>query len=155
VDRSAIELRAKNPADSGEPPIAIVEAVLDGVTIDGFKLKFTIERSIYERYDTYAKLLTATDDPAFVKKHGRLFRKHGTIIYATLVRKIEWDGPENPNAQIDEHTVIVKGFGTIFFGEILIASTARRVTMLRFQLEPNDGGSAGGPDVDINGIWYP
>ena len=43
--------------------------------------------------------------------------RHGTTIYATLVRKIEWDGPANPNAKIDEHTVIVKDFGQIFFGE--------------------------------------
>lgn len=155
VERAAIELRAKNPAGSGEPPITVVEAVLDGVSIDGFKLKFTIERGVYEKYDTYAKVLTATDDPAFNKKYGRLFRKHDKIIYATLVRKIEWDGPANPKAQIDENTVIVDDFGTIFFGEVLIRSTSRRVTMLRFQLGSAEGGSAGGPDVDINGIWYP
>jgi hypothetical protein len=155
VDRAAIELRARNPAGSGEPPITIVEAALDGVTIDGFKLKFTIERSIYEKYDTYSKVVAASDDPAFVKKYGRLFRKHNAIIYATLVKKIEWDGPANPKARIDEHTVIVEDFGTIFFAEVLIRSTSRRVMMLRFKLGSNEGGSAGGPDVDINGIWYP
>lgn len=153
VDRAAIELRSKNPAESGEPPIAVVDAALDGVTIDGFKLKFTIERSVFERYDTYAKVLTACDDPSFKKKYGRLIRTSGGIMYATLIRKIEWDGPANPNAEIDEHTVVVKEFGRIFFGEVLIYSTARRVTMIRMELGSDEGGSAGGPDVDINGSW--
>lgn len=153
VDRSAIELRSRNPADSGEPPIVVVEATLEGVTIDNFKLKFTIERSVFERYDTYAKVLTACDDPAFKKKYGRLFRMTGTMMYATLVRKIDWDGPPNLDAQIDEHTVIVKDFGRIFFGEVLIQSTARRVTMVRLELGSDEGGAAGGPDVDINGSW--
>ena len=77
----------------------------------------------------------------------------GTTVYATLVRKIEWDGPANPNATIDENTVIVKDFGRIFFGEVLISATARRVTMIRLELGSDEGGSAGGPDVDINGSW--
>jgi hypothetical protein len=155
VGRAAIELKSKSPAQSGEPPIAVVDAVLDQVTIDGFKLKFTLERALFERYDTFAKVLTAFDDPAFAKKYGRMFRKHHTTIYATLVRKLEWDGPANPDAEIDEHTVVVKDFGRIAFGEVLIASTARRVTMIRLELGSDEGGAGGGPDVDINGTWYP
>ena len=56
-------------------------------------------------------------------------------------------------AQIDHHSVVVKDFGKIFFGEILITSSSRRLTMMRLELGSDDGGTASGPDVDINGSW--
>jgi hypothetical protein len=170
VTRAAAELRSKSPTASGEPSIVVADAALDGVTIDDARLKFTFERGIFERYDTRAKLLTACDEPDFVKKHGpllflttdfegrpapptgRLVYDCDTI-YATIVKKIEWSGEPSPNAKIDGHSIVVKDFGRIFFGELLITSVSRRLTMLRLELGSDEGGSAGGPDLDINGSW--
>jgi len=170
VGHAAVELRSKSPGGSGEPSIVLADATLESVTVDDRKLKITFERGIFERYDTHAKLLTAADDPDFVKTHGshlflttdfegrpapatgRLVPGCDTI-YATLVRKIEWDGAASPDASIEGHTVVVKDFGRIFFGELLITSASRRVTMIRLELGSDEGGSAGGPDVDINGSW--
>jgi hypothetical protein len=172
LDRAAAELRSKSPTASGEPPIRVADVVLEGVKIDGFKLKVTFEREVFDRYDTYARLLAAADEPGFVKKFGRqLFLTTDfdgrpapptgrlvpsfTTIYATIVKKLEWSGPPNPRARIEGHTVVVKDFGRVLFGEYLISSASRRLTMTRFELGSLEGGSAGGPDVDINGIWYP
>jgi hypothetical protein len=170
VERLAAELRAKSPAGSGEPRITLGDVMVEGVVIDGFKLRVEIERGVFQRYDTHAKLLTAADDEDFVRRHGKhLFMTTNfeerpapppgrlvpgcETIYATIVRTIEWDGPADPAAQIDHHSVVVKDFGRIFFGEILITSSSRRLTLMRLELGSDDGGSAGGPDVDINGSW--
>jgi hypothetical protein len=170
VERLAAELRAKSPAGSGEPRITVGDVMIEGVAIDGFKLRVEIERGVFQRCDTHAKLLTTADDPDFVRRHGKhlFMTTHfegrpappaGRLvpgcetIYATIVRTIEWDGPPDPAAQIDHHSVAVKDFGKIFFGEILITSSSRRLTMMRLELGSGDGGTASGPDVDINGSW--
>jgi hypothetical protein len=170
VERLSAELRAKSPAGSGEPRITLGDVMVEGVAIDGFKLRVEIERGVFQRYDTHAKLLTAADDEDFVRRHGKhLFMTTNfegrpapppgrlvpgcETIYATIVRTIGWDGPPDPAAQIDHHSVVVKDFGRIFFGEILITSSSRRLTLMRLELGSDDGGSAGGPDVDINGSW--
>jgi hypothetical protein len=51
--------------------------------------------------------------------------------------------------------VVVKDFGRIFFGEVLISSGARRLTLMRLELGSDGGGQAGGPDVDTNGGYSP
>jgi hypothetical protein len=170
VERLAAELRAKSPEGSGEPRITLGDVMVEGVVIDGFKLRVEIERGVFQRYDTHAKLLTAADDPDFVRRSGKhLFMTTNfegrpappsgrlvpgcETIYATIVRTIDWDGPPDPAAQIDHHSVVVKDFGRIFFGEILITSTSRRLTMMRLELGSDAGGTASAADVDINGSW--
>jgi hypothetical protein len=170
VERLAAELRAKSPAGSGEPRITLGDVIVEGVAIDGFKLRVELERGVFQRYDTHAKLLTAADDPDFVRRHGKhLFMTTNfegrpappsgrlvpgcETIYATIVRTIDWDGPPDPAAQIDHNSVVVKDFGRIFFGEILITSTSRRLTMMRLELGSDAGGTASAADVDINGSW--
>ena len=49
-----------------------------------------------------------------------------------------------PGAKIDEHSVIVPDFGTIFFGELLISAFERRLTMVRFELGSPLRGYVGG-----------
>jgi hypothetical protein len=170
VKRLSAELLARSPAGSGEPPIALGDCSVDGLQIDGFKVKVDIERDVFQRCDTYSKLLAAADQPEFSREYrnqffmatdfpgrptppfGRPLRGRETI-YAAIVKKIDWDGQPNPRARIDNHTIVVEDFGTIFFGELLISSTSRRLTMMRLELGSDQGGSAGGPEVDINGSW--
>lgn len=170
VDRLVAELRSKSPSGSGEPPIATGEILVQGAAIDGYGLKVEIDRSLFRRYDTHAKLLIAADQPDFARKFGdHLFMRtevdgfpppgRGRLvprrdwIYATVVRKITWEDRPNPNAKIDHHTVTVKDFGRIFFGELLITAVSRRLTLIRFEFGSHEGGLAAGPDVDINGSW--
>ena len=54
---------------------------------------------------------------------------------------------------IDENSVIVPDFGTIYFGEILVNASARRLTMVRLNLGSPTGGSGAYVEVDTNGSW--
>ena len=45
--------------------------------------------------------------------------------------------------------------GKIFFGEILVASHSRRLTMLRLDLGSPVGGLLAFSEVETNGTWYP
>jgi hypothetical protein len=173
IEHLAAELRGHSPAASGQPPITPGDVKIEGLTIDGFRLRIELELKLFERYDTHAKLITAIDDHAFVRSHGRqLFLTthfegypapppNGWLvpscetIYATIVRKLEWDDKPAPGARIDHHSVVVENFGRIFLGEMLIAPYSRRLTLLRLELGSDSGGSGGGPDVDINGGWLP
>jgi hypothetical protein len=178
AERLSAEMLSHSPTGSGEPPIALGDVAVTGVKIDGFELTVTLETGIFNDNDTRAKLLTAADTPAFVKKYGQqhLFMRTalagqreapptgrlvaGTVggydtIYATIVKSIKWRSKPNPDATIDHHSVIVKDFGIIYFGELYISSSSRRLTMMRLELGSDEGGSAGGPDVDVNGGWWP
>src|SRR5438552_8496413 len=124
VEHLAAELRGHSPAASGEPPITPGDVKIEGVTIDGFRLRVELELKIFERYDTYAKLLTAMDDHGFVHLHGRqlFLTTHFDgwpapppggwrvpsceTIFATIVSKLEWDGKPAPGARIEDHSVV-------------------------------------------------
>jgi hypothetical protein len=166
------EVRARSPLGSGLPAIRVGELAVDGVDIDGHRLIVELNPLPFQRFDTYAKLLVAADDPAFVKDSGdalymRTGRKGETAppaagrlivepcgtIYATVVRSIRWDGPPIDGAEIDRNYVRIPDFGTIFFGELLINQDYRRLTMVRLALGSDSGGSASGADVQDNGGW--
>jgi hypothetical protein len=51
--------------------------------------------------------------------------------------------------------VVVKDFGRIFFGEVIISAGSRRLTLMRLELGSDGGGMAGGPDLDVNGTYSP
>jgi len=172
VDRLVAEMRSSSPTASGEPSIRLGDVAVEGVKIDGFDLKVELEHTLFQRQDTRAKLVSAADDKEFVRKYGGHFLMTtdlagrpapptgrfvpgGDTIYATIVKSIEWRGQANPDARIDHHSVILKDFGTIFFGELFITAASRRLTMMRLELGSDEGGSAGGPEIDINGSWSP
>ena len=164
-------LTGASPAASYEPSLRVEdETAIEGVTIDGHQLEVELERVVFQRYDTRAKLLTAVDDPKFVKTNGRYFymntpaaggqppargrlvRESGYIL-GTIVKQITWRDDPFPGAVIDENSVIVPEFGTIYFGEILINANARRLTMLRLRLGSPTGGEGTFVEVDTNGSW--
>jgi hypothetical protein len=172
ADRLTVELSSHSPTGSDEPPISLGDVAIEGLAINGFALNIELERPMFRRYDTHAKLLNAADQPDFVKKYGAHFFMDTDIegwpasrggrlvprrdwIYSTIVKKIAWADRRNPDAQIEHHSVVVKDFGRIFFGELFISSSSRRLTLVRAELGSDEGGSCGGPDVDINGGWSP
>ena len=166
VGRMIAELRSTNPRDGGEPPISISDVAIDELTIDGFRLKVFLDSAVFNDLDTQAKLLRSAAKGDFGRKFGnqvfyrprpasRTAPRRGHI-HGTLVTKLQWDGEANPRATlIGNHVVVVKDFGKIFLGEILVDDGARRVSLLRLELGSNGGGMAGGPDVDINGTYSP
>src|SRR5262245_11012130 len=172
IKRLRAELRARSPYGSDLPGIRVGDVAVDGVDVDGFRLVVELNPVPFQRFDTYAKLLVAADDAAFVRESGdalymhtprrgetappgagRLIQSSYGTIYATVVRSIRWDGDPFPNARIERNYVTIPEFGRVYFGELLIASDYRRLTMVRFALGSDSGGGASGSDVQDNGGW--
>ena len=174
IGRIRVELTNRSAGYSGQPSIRISkDTLIDGISIEGFKLVVTVDTKPFIQCDTHAKLLAAADDPKFVEKSGQslfmskrfgstpktpAFRKliytNGTI-YATIVKSIRWDGKPFPKSEIHDNMVVLPTFGRVFFGELLISEASRRLTMVRMALGSDSGGSAGGGDVEANGVWSP
>jgi hypothetical protein len=165
-------LTAKSPLGSGEPAIQIgKDTAIDAVSVNGHRLIVELDLSPFQRCDTHAKLMTAADDHAFVRDSGRalfmqtpqhghpapgagrLLESYPGTLYATIVKSIKWDGDPFPGAQIDHNTVTIPDFGRVFFGELLISRSERRLTMVRGALGSDSGGDVGGGDVQDNGSW--
>lgn len=164
-------LVSSSPRDSGEPSIAPGPgSVIRGVEIGGFGLDVKLNAALFQRYDTRSKVSAAADDPKVLSKYGQHFVTDATIrgqtrrsglvvrngiIYTTIVESIQWTDEPFPDATIEGHVVTVPDFGKIFFGELLIASAERRLTMVRFDMGSPIGGWADGGGLDTNGSYYP
>ncbi len=181
IGRIRAELTNRSAGHSGQPSITIgADTIIDGISIDGFRLKVTLELGPFCENDTHAKVLAAADDPKFVAKSGeRLFMskrfggattrkgatpekpafrkliRSGATIYATIVKSIVWDGKPFPKSEIHDNMVILPDFGRVFFGELLISEYSRRLTMARMAMGSDAGGSASAGDVESNGSWSP
>jgi hypothetical protein len=167
------ELRGRSPKVGGLPPIAVAnETDVQGVVFNGrYRLKIELHKAPFQRYETHDALVKAASTPAFVREHGECLMeadaagqvapwtpdsaRRSSHIYATIVRKISWDGDAYPGSEIERHSVRIPEFGRALFGELLITRDSRRLTMLRLELGSFEGGSGGGPEVDVNGSWSP
>jgi len=171
VKRLHAALLSRSPGGSGEPAIAAgAETVIENAAIDGHGLVIDLATDVFQKCDTRSKLLTAVDDPAFVKASGdcfflkppaagapapslgRLLHACGTI-HATIVRSIRWARDPYPGATIDHNSITVPDFGKIFFGELIITDLSRRLTLMRLELGSPDGGTVAATDVESTGIW--
>jgi hypothetical protein len=171
VRRIRVSLTSRNPTASSEAYLRLGDdTAFEGVAVGAHKLRVKLEKGIFQTLDTRAKLLTAADDPKWVRKHGHLFNlakpvkgkmvpvprsifREGGLIVGTIVKELAWEKDPFPGSEIDRNVLTIPNFGKVHFGEILIKSSARRVTMVRLQLgSPSAGPSVYG-DVDANGTW--
>jgi hypothetical protein len=166
-------LVSRSPAGSGEPSITPArDTTIQGVAIGGYGLAVNLNVGFFQKYDTQSKLVAAADDAKVVSNYGSHFATGATVegqyptgrpgllrrdsvIYATIVKEIRWEGKPFPGAKIDGNSVIVPDFGTVYFGELLIGGAERRLTMLRFDLGSPIGGYADVGDVSSNGSYFP
>lgn len=175
---AALTSQSQPPGGGRQTKIALEEAAVDGVSIDGFVLLVDLVTDPFREHDTHAKVVKALSDPGFVKEHGVHFGRtrplaaktagrapkraasgvpagsSGGILRVTLARELRWkDGRAFPGSKIDGNTVTIPNLGKVHFAEMLIKQDSRRLGMLRFQLGSPTGGSAECVDVDTNGNW--
>jgi hypothetical protein len=173
VARLHAALTSRSPAGSGEPAISLGDkSIVEKAAINGHTLVVELNTPVFQEHDTHSKLRTAADNEDFVRDHGHCLFMNASFegrpappagrlvegrmgIYATIVKKISWDGEPFDGAHIDHHVVVVPDFGKIYFGEILITRYSRRLTMMRLELGSPDGGEAAFAEVDTNGSWSP
>ena len=171
--RVSMSLQARSPLGSGQPSIWPVDAdretEIRGVEVDGYKLVVTLNAAPFQECDTHAKLLAAADDAKFLARHGaclfappeakgsatalaaRLARS--PVIQATIVKSIRWNGKPYPGSRILGTMVVIPNYGRVFFGELLIAKTSRRLTMLRARLGSPARGDVEAGGGEANGSW--
>jgi len=169
--RGTLVSRKPEPNHTQELSIAPAkDTTIQGVDISGRVLEISLNTSLFQKCDTRLKVLAAVNYAKFMRSSGQHFMIDATIddqrrkpalissdgvLYTTIVEKITWKGKPYPGARIDGHTVMVPDFGTIFFGELLIGGSERRLTMVRFELGSPDGGYLDSVDIDSNGGFFP
>lgn len=165
ADQLRAALVAASPGRSGEPSIRTRDLRIAGVEVSGHALVVDLDTELFEQYDTRSKLLTAIDQPSFIRRRAAnfllsdpgqaLIPQADGMIYASVVREIRWKGRPYPGAAIDRHVVTIPDFGRIYFGEMFITNISRRLTMMRLQLGSPVGGFMAYSEVETNGSWYP
>lgn len=143
-------LSGASPAKGNEPPIRLGKTAIKGVSMDGYELTVTLDVKPFQKHDTFDALLKNAD-----RKKGPFFDAREGVIYTSIVRELAWAGKAHPDAVIDRHCLYVPGFGRVYFGELFIDRSSRRLTMLRAHLGSPIGLRAGFADVGTNGSWYP
>jgi hypothetical protein len=165
-------LEAKMEAFSnrrGSTEFHSLSAEFQGVRVDGIGLKIATHCEVFTEYTTRQKLLQAfaknqkfrdsyasfffTEKP--LNPRQRSLPQTQGIIYGTIVSNLEWEGPAPKSALIAGNSVKIQGFGSIYFGEILIEESSRRLTLVRFQLGSPSGGDGSLAEVQTNGSSWP
>ena len=165
-------LEAKMSASSDRRRVAqfhTLSAEFQHVRIDGVGLKVSTHCDVFTEHSTKQKLAQAfakheefrsrysayffSQKPA--GSHRRRIPESGGIIFGTVVTSLDWEGNAPKGAAITGNSVKIDGFGSIYFGEILIEEGFRRLTLLRFQLGSPTGGSGSAAEVQTNGSSWP
>jgi hypothetical protein len=144
---------------------------IKGVSVGGRELVIELDRAPFQNHTTRSKLVAALDDERYAKEYGAQFFLDAPVendskprrrrlancdlMYATIVRSIRWAGDAYPDATIAGNMITVPKFGRIYFGEVLVGESDRRLTMVRFDLGSPSAGKASGSGVHTNGSWSP
>ena len=174
---ASLHARLESSSDRRNPTsFRSLEATIDGVEIDGHRLKVITEDAArkFSEYDTYAKLVEAYEkDSSFRQQYAKCFYPTGQektgfslwskrevpsgngVIVGTVVTGLQWEDKEAIDTVIAGNSLAINGMGTVFFGEVVFEENARRVTLLRFQLGSPDGADMSACEVQSNGQDWP
>ncbi len=153
-------------ANATQPSIRLEGNKIEGVEVDGKPLAITLDEELFCRCDTLDKL-SAAHGQGLAPEHARMFHSpkdappdrlfiSGGIAYATLVRKMDWPkGKPGRLKELGTNAFHLPGFGSVFFGELLISEFSRRLTMIRFQLGSEAGGDVSVAEGETNGSYWP
>jgi len=160
----ALSMRSTHPP-KGQPRIEFVETPdFDGLSLDGqpIELELNTELMRHSRFNDLEKRFRTNraffDSCPFGlanPKRPLTFGKKvpytpGSYAICSLVRRFTWGG-----RTIEGHVLAQPGFGTIYFGEILLSERQRRFTMVRIQLGSRHRGAVSFSCGDPNGTTWP
>lgn len=106
--------------------------------------KFRTSRKFYD--DCISGFLHSGKPPAF----GRGIPTFNGYALCSIVRRIHWG-----DQTIEGHVLTKKGFGTIYFGEMLLNGDNRRLTLVRLKMGSDNDADASLAESDPNGGWWP
>ena len=128
------------------------------ISINGSALRISTREDVFDRFGTFAAFKEEFNGNSGFRKEishmvahpstktglcdqDELYDRRG-YCFVTVVNQIEWVDPKGrEQGTINGHTVIVPGYGTIYFGEMTMSPIQRRLHMVRVELGCPDGGS--------------
>jgi hypothetical protein len=158
-----------NHPQSGQPSIAPKDLQFGGpggMTLDGKPITVHLDLDDFQRYSTFEAFekMYRTDAGFFKKYRDRFLRaKKGTpkfgeaiprvsggYVICSIVEGVEWNGTKSRG-----NVLTAEGFGSIYFGEVLMHEYNRRLTLVRLSMGSFVQAQAAFGEVDPNGSWEP
>jgi hypothetical protein len=146
----------------GQPTIIPTQTLFGGMRLDGkplelewdddlasyptfnhFQEKYRSDEGFFRKYRTGAK--QATDAAGFGEP---LTRTPGGFVAFSFVRRIFW----NKKKILGNH-LYLRGFGSLYFGEVLMSESNRRVTTVRLVMGCTVDAEVACAEADPNGTW--
>jgi hypothetical protein len=149
-------------SEQGQPTIIPTQTLFDGLQLDRKPIELEWDDDLtscptFKHFeDKYH------NDPAFFGKYRTgpkqpagpadltepLARTPGGFVAFSFVRRIFWNKETIPGNHL-----YVKGFGSIYFGEVLMNESNRRVTMARLDMGCTVDARVACAEADPNGTW--
>lgn len=169
VEIERLEAKMSSFSDrKGATEFRTMSAEFQQVRIDGVGLQVVTHCEMFTGLPTKLKLAQEfSRDAGFRDRYGACFFSHTPgsrkrripesdgLIYATVVSSLDWEGKPPEGADVTGNSVRITGFGSVYFGEILIEENFRRLTMFRFMLGSPFGGSGSAAEIQSNGSSWP
>ena len=162
----AREIRIRMLSDhngiDNQPHIVPTEMVFDGMQLNGRPISIVHDNDFssfptlaqfeqeYQKNESFFKKYQAClRHPHGAPKFGApLPRTPGGFVAASFVRGLNWSGQS-----IQGNVLSLKGFGSIYFGEVLLNDNNRRITMVRLEMGCAGQATAAAGEADPNGTW--
>jgi hypothetical protein len=114
-------------------------------TLEKFDSEFQRNKAVFQKYR--GRFLTNGDAPEF---HQPIPRVSNGYVACSLVNSIKWG-----SKTIDGNALQVDGFGTIYFGEVLMNEYSRRFTLVRLAMGSDVRADVALGEGDSNGSVMP
>jgi len=115
-------------------------------TLESFDAGFQRDETIYKKYRD--RFLTREGKPPEFKQP--IPRLAGGYVLVSFVSSIKWGTRKIPG-----NVLQLDGFGSIFFGEVLMHENNRRFTLVRLQMGSDVQAEVAYAEGDANGSWIP
>ena len=149
----------------GQARIQYATPQAEGLSLDNLPIELELRREfldldtmgeIEQRYRT-DKAFFHDCRNAFMRRYSRQVPEFGSDIprvrhhaLTSIVRAIRWG-----ERRIEGHVLTKAGFGTIYFGEMLIHEYNRRLTLVRVKMGSDTDADGSFGESDPNGDWWP
>jgi hypothetical protein len=161
----SVAMRSTHPR-KGEPRIEFAEKPhFDGLSLNNLPIEIELRQPLMDlsrmadlenKYRTNRKFFDdcrnafMCPDPKRPPAFGQRIPRMNGYALCSIVRSIKWGGE-----RIEGHVLTKKGFGSIYFGEMLVHETNRRVTLVRVKMGSDTEAEATFAEGDPNGTWWP
>jgi hypothetical protein len=169
-------LSSYHAPEAPQPRITALGTDFRGLRIGGHPIEVELDRPLFCQeltHDEFKEYVTRKSDPAAVsqqflwgrgdeqrKAFGSLVpqgaegwpeSKAGTVL-CSLVKDV---GAKTPELTTQGYVIRVPMVGTVYLGEVIVSSHARRLTMLRLEMGSPVGGRLEACSAEVDGSTFP